>query len=215
MTGRCSLTLLILSGLVVSDCATGAELVIRDLQADVLLPPTKYSFTLDTPGGDQTGSDGFSSGSALCLGGRYSLSRSGDAVGLVCGVDLECAGYTSSDTNLLDLGGRLSLGVGYAITDAWAATLMAGYAYGQGRFTADASNGAPELNVRGPYHGEDLRLDVQCHVSRSFAIDVGGGYWRDTHRLSGDSSTLELERTGAFVGLGFIWRLQSSPVRLE
>jgi len=195
--------------------AGAAELVIRDLQADVLLPPTKYSFTLDTPGGDQTGSDGFSSGSALCLGGRYSLSRSGDAVGLVGGADVEAAGYTSSDTNLLDVGGRLSLGVGWAITDTWVATLMGGYALGQGRFTADANNGAPELNVRGPYHGENLRLDVQYHVSRDVAVDVGVGYWRDTHRLSGDSSTLELERSGGFIGVGFIWRLQSSPVRLE
>jgi len=213
MIARLSLTLAVLAGPLAT--AGAAELVIRDLQADVLLPPTAYTFTLDTPGGDQTGSDGFSSGSALCLGGRYSLSRSGDAVGLVGGADLEAAGYTSSDTNLFDLGGRLSLGVGWAITDTWVVTLMGGYALGQGRFTADASNGAPQLTVRGPYHGEDLRLDLQYHVSRAFALDLGGGYWRDTHRLSGDASTLELQRSGGFVGIGFIWRLQSSPVRLE
>jgi hypothetical protein len=193
----------------------GAELVIRDLQADIELPPTKYSFQLNTPGGNRTGNDGFSSGSALTLGGRYSVSRPGDAFGLVAGVDLELAGYTDSYSDLLDVGGRASLGAGYAVSDDWVLTLSAGYALGEGKYSANASNGAPQVDVHGPYHGEDVRLDVLYHVTRSIGVTAGGGYWRDVHKLSGSGSSLQLQRSGLVVGIGVTWRFFSAPVRLE
>jgi hypothetical protein len=195
--------------------AEGAELVVRDLAAGVELPPTHYTFKLDTPGGDQSGSDGFSTGSALTLGGRYSVSRPGDAFGLVAGLDLELAGYTDSYSNLLDVGGRASLGVGYALTDNWVLTLSGGYGYGVGKYRANASNGAPQIDASGPYHGEDVRLDVQYHLNRTIGLTAGVGYWRDVHQLSGSQSTLQLQRSGLVIGIGVTWRFISAPVRLE
>jgi hypothetical protein len=196
-------------------CCHGAELTLRDLQAQLILPPSRYSFQLDTPAGSRSGEDGYSTGTALALGGIYSLSRAGDAFGLVGEADLVAAGYRGQDSHASTFGGRVAIGVGYAITDNWIAVTDFGYSYGISRFDAGASNGAPAVLASGTYAGEDLQVSVRYHLTREFAVEGLVGYQWDAHRLSGSGVDLHLDQNGAYAGIGVSWRFSSAPERIE
>lgn len=194
-----------------------AELVMRDLQADMLVLPTSFDFTLDTPNFSRTGSDSFDAGTALELGGRYSFSRVGDPFGLVIGFDATTQAYSyDSEDFLFAYGARASLGAGYAITDAWAMTMEAGAAFGWTDLSLPDSGGNEGFNADGDYRALDLRVAAHYTITRRMLISFQIGYLSQTHDLTTDQGDdLELEITGMFVGVGMSWRFSNAPERVE
>jgi hypothetical protein len=192
-----------------------AELVVRDLDVELILPPTSYRWQLSTPGGSASGHDGFSSATELAVGARWSLARPGDSVGLVAGAAIAGEGAAASGTELADYSGRLQAGMGWAPADAWLVTATGGCWIGEGSFRTDATPGAPGVNLKGYHHGFDARLDCAWRASRSVAVEALGGFWWDRHRLTGGGNSLLLTRSGPFLGIGLVWRLSSAPEHLE
>ncbi len=194
-----------------------AELVMRDLQADMLVRPTSFDFTLETPNFTRSGNDNFDAGTALELGGRYSFSRVGDPFGLVVGLDAitEAYSYDSADF-LVAYGARASLGAGYAFSDSWTATAEVGAAFGWTSLSLPASETSAAFTADGDYQAYDLRLVGLYTISRRMLISLQVGYLSQTHDLTtnqGDRLTVDL--AGMYVGVGMTWRFSNSPERVE
>lgn len=194
-----------------------AELVVRDLQAGVLVLPTAFDFTLDTPAFSRTGEDRFDAGTAIELGGRYSISRVGDPFGLVVGFDATTQAYSyESEDFLLAFGGRASLGAGYAFSDTWAVGGELGAALGWTELSLPARGANSGFDADGGYVAFDGRLAVHYTITRRLLVSLQGGYVAQTHELTTDGGDdLELEITGAFIGVGVAWRLSTAPQRVE
>jgi len=206
-----------LACLVVFPTLPAAELVMRDLQADMLVLPTNFDFTLDTPNFTRSGSDSFDAGTALELGGRYSFSRVGDPFGLVVGLDATTQAYSyDSEDFLFAYGARASLGAGYALTDSWALTTEFGAAFGWTDLSLPESGSNQGFSADGDYRAFDLRLAAHYTISRRMLISLQVGYLSQTHDLTTDQGDdLELEVAGVFVGVGMTWRFSNAPERVE
>lgn len=197
--------------------ARSAELVMRDLQAVILARPTAFDFTLETPTYTRNGDDGFNAGTALALGGRYSLSRVGDPFGLVVGLDAVTESYSyGSQDFMFTYGMRGSLGLGYALSDRWSLTGDLGLAYGRTDLSLPASNAAPEFNADGSHLGYDARLTCLFAATRNLLISLHLGFMRMSHDLTtNQGDVLTLDQQGPYLGLGVSWRLSSAPVHVE
>jgi hypothetical protein len=194
-----------------------AELVMRDLQANMLVLPTAFDFTLDTDNFSRTGSDSFDAGTALELGGRYSFSRVGDPFGLVVGLDATTQAYSyDSEDFLFAYGVRACLGGGYAFTDSWSFTAETGVAFGWTDLSLPDSSTSEGFSADGDYLAFDLRLAAHYTISRRMLISFQAGYLSQTHDLqTDDGDDLELEITGAYIGIGMTWRFSNAPERVE
>jgi hypothetical protein len=207
----------IVSALVGIPGLSAAELVMRDLQADLLVRPTSFDFTLDSPNFTRSGNDNFDAGTALELGGRYSFSRVGDPFGLVIGLDAVTEAYSyDSEDFLVAYGARAVLGAGYAFTDSWTATAEVGAAFGWTDLSLPASESSAAITADGDYQAYDLRLVALYTITRRMLLSVQAGYVAQTHDLTtnqGDRLTVDL--AGVYVGVGMTWRFSNSPERVE
>ena len=194
-----------------------AELVVRDLDAALILRPTTFDFTVSTASVESTGTDSWSSGSGLEVGYRHSLSFPGDSLGLVVGISGATDGYIYNEEGTLGtLTGRPSLGLGYAPFDGWTFIAEAGYSAGMGTLELPASKAAPAFSAVGGGSGVDVRGSVWWAVNRRLLIGAMGGWQTMTWKLSGDNSTdMEFTQAGVHFGLGVAWRFSNSPTTLE
>ena len=203
--------------LIAPGAVPAAELVMRDLQADATVRPTAFDFTLDTPTFTRTGSDSFDAGTGLELGGRYSLSRVGDAFGLVIGLDAATEAYSyDSQDFMVTYGGRGSLGLGYALNDDWTLTGEIGLSYGRTKLSLPATSTAPSFDAHGSYRGGDVRLTCLYTILRRMLISGDVGYLSVTHDLTTNlNDKLTLKQRGLYVGIGMTWRFSNAPERVE
>ncbi len=196
----------------------GAELVVRDLDINAVALPTSFSYTLTGSGSSGSGNDAFASGTGLGVGGRWSLARPGDALGLVLGLDamLEDWTYGSSADALFAADLRASAGLGWAITPRWTAIAELGAGYGFSHLNLPASAIAPAFSASGNHLAYDLRADLRWQFAHGLVLVVEGGWLHSAHSFSnGGISDLKLTQSGLYAGIGFSWRFSDAPERLE
>ena len=189
----------------------------RDLQAVVTTQPTAFDFTLATPTFTRTASDSFDSGTALALGGRYSLARVGDPFGVIVGVDATTAAYSyGSQDFMFNYGGRGSLGLGYALTDDWTITGECGLSYGRSHLSLPAGNAAPAFSANGAYRAYDARLVCFYRFAKQLSVSVQAGYVVNSYDLTTNANdSLTLAQQGPCIGFGLTWRISNAPERVE
>jgi hypothetical protein len=189
----------------------------RDLQAVVTAQPTAFDFTLTTPTFTRTADDSFDSGTALALGGRYSLARVGDPFGVIVGVDATTDAYSyGSQDFMFNYGGRGSLGLGYALTDDWTITGECGLSYGKSQLSLPAGNAAPAFSAKGTYRGYDARLVCLYRVAKQLCVSMQAGYVVNSYDLTTNANdSLALNQQGPYIGLGLTWRFSNAPERVE
>lgn len=209
--------------LLVLACATtgasAAELVVRDLHATLSLRPRTFDFTLDAGASRISGSDGFDSATGLDLGVRWSLTRPGDELGLLVGLDLAAQGLTDSDGSLGSLGLRPLAGLGWAANDRWEFSALLGYTLALAQLELDASNAAPALDADGSYGAFDISMGAAWRLTPQWAITAHLGYLSGSYDLDGsagsDSASIGIDIDGFSIGFGVAWRMSTAPVRLE
>jgi hypothetical protein len=204
------------TGLILLACSgTAAELVVRDIRASAGIRPTAFDFTLATPTLQASGTDGFDAGIGLELGGRWSFSRPGDAVGLVVGLDGMLDGYSyGGGDGLATSWLRVSAGPGWAITDRWTLTGEVGAMYGVSAIALPPTTSSTDFSATGTATGYDVRLAASWLLTRQFAIGAYAGYMMASHDLSGDAA-MTVDQSGLTGGLELIWRFTDAPPRLE
>ena len=195
--------------------ASAAELVVRDLRVASGIRPTAFDFTLTTPTVQGSGTDAFDGALDLELGGRWSFSRPGDALGLIVGIDgvIDAYSYGGGD-GLATTSLRLSAGSGYAITDRLTASLEVGAAYGMSAMSLPATTTSASLSATGTSTAYDLRVGTSWLLTRQFALGAYVGYMMVSHDLSGDAA-ITVDQAGIIAGLELIWRFTDAPPRLE
>lgn len=189
----------------------------RDLQAVASSRPTTFDFDLTTPTLTRTGNDRFHAGTGLELGGRYSLTRTGDQAGLVVGLAATTESYSyDAQDFMFTYGLRGSLGIGWAVSDHWTLTGEGGLLYGRTSLSLPASSIAPEFSADGPYRGYDARVACLYAVTRSLLVSLQAGYLQVSHDLAtGPGDQLVLRQKGVYVGIGLSWRFSNAPVHVE
>ena len=196
----------------------GSELVVRDLDINAVALPTSFTYALTGSGSSGAGNDAFASGTGLGVGGRWSLARPGDALGLVLGLDamLEDWTYGSSADALFAADLRASAGLGWAITPHWTAIAELGAGYGFSHLDLPASAIAPAFSASGDHFAYDVRADLRWQFARGLVFVVQGGWLHSEHSFSnGSISDLKLTQSGLYAGIGFTWRFSDAPERLE
>jgi hypothetical protein len=204
------------TGLILLACSgTAAELVVRDIRASAGIRPTAFDFTLATPTLQASGTDSFDAGIGLELGGRWSFSRPGDAVGLVVGIDGMLDGYSyGGGDGLATTWLRVSAGPGWAITDRWTLTGEVGAMYGVSAIALPPTTSSSDFSATGTATGYDVRLVTSWLLTRQFAVGAYVGYMMASHDLSGDAA-MTVDQSGMVGGLELIWRFTDAPPRLE
>jgi hypothetical protein len=193
----------------------GSELVIRDLRLGVGARSTAFDYTVHGTTVDGSGKDNFDGGWALEGGGRWSLARSGSAVGLVLGGDIiiEALPYGGGGMGTSWL--HAMAGGGWAVDDRW--TLVAGVGAQIGASTFDHGSDAHQnaSTQTGTAMGYDLRLEATCQVTRRLGIGGHIGWLMAKHRLADDRLDTSVERSGWVAGVQVVWRFSNAPTRLE
>lgn len=193
-----------------------AELVTRDLIAEVSVLPTAYDYTLDAGNNRLTGQDAFTSALGASIGGRLSVTRPGDHVGLIIGLDLTARQLSSGGDSSLDVfAPRAAAGVGWAISDRWELYGEALAGWGIARLDIAASNAAPQISATGTATLLSGRLVGSYRITRDLALTAHAGW--DTMDVSASGSNVDIGMKFAdpVVGLGLSWRISARPVRLE
>jgi len=207
--------LLVLALTLAAPALTSAELVVRDLRASAGVRPTAFDFTLATPTVQASGTDGFDAAIGLELGGRWSFSRPGDAIGLVVGLDGILDGYSyGGGDGLATTWLRVSAGPGWAITDRWTLTGEVGAMYGVSAITLPPTTTSSDFSATGTATGYDVRLETNWLLTRQLALGAYVGYMMASHDLSGDAA-MTIDQSGMVGGLELIWRFTDAPPRLE
>ncbi|GDY11558.1 hypothetical protein LBMAG53_04350 [Planctomycetota bacterium] len=202
---------MVLSAVTVSS----AELVVRDAQTLLLAEPAGFSYHLDSPSYTGDGQDGFASAAAFEVGGRLSLTRPGDQIGLVLGLDAslhQASGGPGSLRSFLGLG---SVGLGWAMTDRW--VLL-----GEGRaglgVSAIALNGtaySPSFSASGQARAYQARVQASYFVSERWRVLASVGYGQVDSRYSSRGITLAIKQTGWSAGIGVSYAFSRDPVSLK
>lgn len=193
-----------------------AELVVRDLRLGLVNRPGDFEFEMDTSTVDSSGEDAFEGGLSLEVGGRWSITRTGDAIGFVGGLDLvaDRQSYGGSD-GLSTLWGRASLGVGWAITDRITLLGEGMFAYGLSDLRLPATSQAAAFTADGTAIAYEGRLSATWQFTRSFGAGLAAGWLVASHDLSGDDADLTLDQNGWYAGLIATWRFSDAPPALE
>jgi hypothetical protein len=196
--------------------ASAAELVVRDLEVSLSVLPTSFSYTVTSPTVSGSGDDGFSSGTELSVGGRYSLARPGDAIGLVLGADLLSDTWTyDGDGYLFATGLRASAGLGWAVSDDWTVLVEPGFRYGVNAIDLPATASSAGFSASGSFSGYDVRTAALWQVSKGFLIEAHAGWLSLSHSISGDDIDQTIDQNGLYVGIGVAWRWSTAPTRIE
>lgn len=200
----------------VASAACSAELVVRDVRVSAGGRPLGFDFTVTAPALSASGSDAFDAGLGLEAGGRWSIARSGDAVGLVVGLDgiIDAYSYGGGGDGLAATWARLSAGPGWAVSDRVTTTAEVGIQYGLSTLSLPATSSSPAFSADGTALGYDLRVGATCLLTRRFGVGVHGGWVMASHTLSGDAD-VTVDQSGWFAGVEMVWRFSDAPTPLE
>ncbi|MBA3698358.1 MAG: outer membrane beta-barrel protein [Planctomycetes bacterium] len=193
-----------------------AELVVRNLYADLELLPADFDYELDDGVLTRSGSDSFDQVIGLAVGARYSFASTGDSHGFLIGGQVTVAqGTYGSVGHLTDYGLRVEGGYGYAISDSWMLNLLLRGGYGWATFdmTDNVNFSAVSLSGSGITYGAAVGLDYV--VSDNWQISVSGGWQTTSYDLSGAGVDATVDRAGFCASLGFLYRLSNQPSPLE
>lgn len=207
----------LLIGLGLVGCLPAAELVMRDLQADLTVLPTAFAYEITSPTVNASGDDSFRSGTGLMFGGRRSITRAGDAIGLVVGADLLSNTWTYGDSGYLwGYGLHATAGVGWAINDRWTLVLEPGIGIGLDSLSLAGNRAGPGLESSGRWMGWDIRCAAGWQVSERVVVRASVGWMTATFdQQDADGVSGSLTPTGVTVGLGIAWRLSNAPETLR
>ena len=200
-----------------SSVLPAAELVMRDLHADLAILPTAFRYQTSSPTVSTDGDDHFRSGTGLRLGGRRSLTSAGDTMGLVLGADLVSDTWTYAGSgSLWGYGGHVSAGLGWAINDSWTLIFEPGVGVGFNRLNLPATRSGPGLTTTGRWLGWDARLVAAWQVSERIILRAHWGWMTAKHsEREAEGITDTLTPSGMTIGLGFAWRLSNAPEPLR
>ncbi len=193
-----------------------AELVVRDLDVSLSVLPTAFSYTVTSPTVSDAGNDAFTSGTELSFGGRYALTRPGDALGLVVGGALIADTWTYGSSGQLFANGlRVSAGLGWAISDNWTLLAEPGFRYGVSTFNSSASATATDYTATGTFSGYDARVSALWQVSNGLLVEGHGGWLSMQHSVTSDGTDQTIDQSGLYLGIGVVWRWSTAPTRIE
>lgn len=194
-----------------------AELVVRDLQADLTVLPTSFAYEVTSATVNATGDDSFRSGTGLMFGGRRSLSRAGDAVGLVVGADLLSNTWTYGDSGYLwGYGIHATAGLGWAINDRWTLVLEPGLGVGFDRLSLGSTRAGPGLESTGRWVGWDVRAAAGWQVSEQVIVRGTLGWMTARFdQQDADGVSGSITPSGLSFGIGVAWRLSNAPETLR
>ena len=194
---------------------SSAELVVRDAQTLLLAEPAGFSYHLDSPSYAGDGKDGFASAGAFEVGGRLSLTRPGDEVGLVLGLDAnlqQASGGPGSLRSALALG---SVGVGWAMTDRWVLLGEARAGLGLSTISLNATTYSPAFSASGQARAYEARLLASYFIAARWRLFVSFGYGQVDSRYSNHGIALSIKQTGWNAGIGVSYAFSRDPVSLK
>ena len=196
--------------------AAAAELVVRDLTLSAEIEPTSFHYTISDPSGNRSGSDAFSSGYGVTIGGQYSFAGPGRSGGFVAGADLLAADYAyQGGGTYITYGGRLVGGYAYAISDHWIAAGLIDAGGGIGNLSLSGSNAFSSYTASGTYYSYAARGLVSYAITDHAVVQVSAGYRFTTSDLSAGGTSFTLDSSGFCAALGLTWRFSNAPSPLE
>ncbi len=202
--------------LAAASAAGAAELVIRDIGAEVELPATAFDFTVDDGSSSRSGSDSFEQAVGISIGGRWSFARTGDSSGPVLGISL------AADRAAYPGGGswfqsevRGQAGWGWALNDRFAVLAEALLGLGAARLTIDGSGDFPSYSARGGILEPGAQAVLLWSVTDSWVVSGTAGYRYARAHLTGDDADVDLTLRGIAVAVGVAWRITDRPFLLE
>jgi hypothetical protein len=205
-----------LSALFAIGCVGAAEFVVRDAQVELVALPTSFRYDLSGSSSSTSGNDGFTSGTGLRIGTRWSLSVPGSSVGALAGADVVADGFTySGGGGMAAYGLRGALGGGWAISDRWQVLGEIAATYGRANLDLPSTASAPANSSAGSYLGYDARLSAGWQVARGLQVELSAGWLQANYALDGAGVAIDLQRSGLFIGLGLSWRIDDAPPTLE
>jgi hypothetical protein len=194
---------------------SAAELVIRDLDLDTQLQPSGYQYDLHSSTFSANGRDGFSSATQEGIGGRFSFTRPGDALGPVAGIDMLLDNADGVTSSLYAAQIHASLGLYYAISDRWVSGVEVGGGWGLSRLNLQGNASFPTFVSNGTVLGYDARVLVSYQALANWRFGVFAGYTQERYHFSHDEVDLTLNQHGVMAGLELSYILSSAPVRLK
>jgi hypothetical protein len=196
-------------------CAA-AELVVRDLSASLELLPTGFSYSLKNTTGTRSGTDAFSSGYGLAIGGRYSLSGPGDTTGFIVGSELTAGNFAyAGGGTMTTYGARLLGGYGWAFTDRWSLAALIDAGGGAANLELTGNDAFSHYAASGLFYSYAARLGVAFAATESLLLGAEVGYRGLSSSLSAGGTTITLDGTGLCAGAGLSYRFSNSPSTLE
>lgn len=201
---------------ILSATVPAAELVVRDIHLGLVNRPGDFDFDLKTSTVDTSGSDAFEGGLSLETGARWSITRTGDSIGLIAGADLaiDQQSYDGGD-GLTSMWGRGALGIGWAINDRLIVTGEGLAGFGLSTLTLPQNDQNDELSADGTAFSYEGRITGIWQFNRSFGAGLIGGWLIASHDLSGDDTDITIDQNGWYIGLTATWRMSDAPPALE
>lgn len=192
------------------------ELVRRDVLFAIEVLPTDFDYSLEAPGGTESGSDEFDRSLGARFGGRWSFSRPGARGALVAGLDLRLGNSIYGDNGTYrTIGAGLSLGYAYSLSRRWAAYAEPVVEFGWATLDFEASSSAPAFSADGRHLLYGVRAGGIYALSSRWLIDASLGYVSIASDTSADELDFTIDQDGLAVSLGIIWRFSAAPARLE
>jgi hypothetical protein len=191
-----------------------AEVVRRDLQFSLGSAATDFDYTITSPGGTFTGSDGFDMAWQSRLGARWAFTAPGWRVAPVVGADLRyrSADYASGG-GLTAMGLGATGGVAWAINDRWSTDLELGLSFEQADLTIDGGSG---LSGSGDLTGTEVRARVLYLLDRTWSVGLELGWEASSGTFAGDGDReIAMDLAGWTAGLLLTWRTSMRPAGLE
>lgn len=191
-----------------------SEVPLDDVLVVAEARPSDFAFTWERDGVTRRGNDAFDHAWAVGVGLRHGFGHPGSATQLILGGDLLWIDESFASGGRAGPMLRGEVGWGYGLTDDLlvAATLAAGVGraefrlpggiFGEQRLPGTMLEGGPRLG---------LRWTVAPHVA--LGLEAGWLFGHDHH--AGDGISLDLERSGGWLGLSCAWIIDSRARRVE
>jgi hypothetical protein len=196
--------------------APAAELVVRDLVVDATVLPTTFDYAVNGPLVDKSGSDHFSSGTGLSVGGRWSWAAPGRSFGVVVGGDLGLHTWTyASDGTVVDYGAHICAGPGWAVSDTWTLTLEPGYSRTWARIDLPGTIAGPAFAGSGTGNGYDVRATATWAAGETWLLRMTAGWMRTSLSASDSDTSVDIDPHGFLVAVGVAWRWSDAPPTLR
>ncbi len=200
-------------------CCAGvsaADLVSRELVVTLEAEPTEFSWQIDSDGGSYSGNDMFATHLGMVLGGRYSLSSPGSSVGLMVGAGIAAGAATFEPSGDLWWGeGRLSAGMGWALTHRLTVVAEAGIAAGLDRMTSPGTSAYEGFTASGAHLAVLPAAAIYWDLGSSSRLSFTAGWRFSRHQLNDQDIDITLDQSGPTFSLGYAWALSDLPPSLE